>query len=40
MKKYDYSKLKGDEQLTHNWAPLTFKLKIKVLYQSLIMYII
>lgn len=27
MKKYDYSKLKGDEQVTHNWAPLNFKIK-------------
>lgn len=29
MKKYDYSKLKGDEQLTHNWAPLNFQIKDK-----------
>lgn len=27
MKKYDYSKLKGYEQVTHNWAPLSFKIK-------------
>lgn len=27
MKKYDYSNLKGDEQVTHNWAPLIFKIK-------------
>ena len=27
MKKYDYSKLKGDEQVTHNWAPLNFQIK-------------
>ncbi len=27
MKKYDYSNLKGDEQVTHNWAPLKFKIK-------------
>lgn len=27
MKKYDYSKLKGDEQVTHNWEPLNFKIK-------------
>lgn len=27
MKKYDYSKLRGDEQVTHNWAPLKFQIK-------------
>lgn len=27
MKKYDYSNLKGDEQVTHNWAPLSFEIK-------------
>lgn len=27
MKKYDYSNLKGDEQVTHNWAPLKIKIK-------------
>lgn len=27
MKKYDYTNLKGDEQVTHNWAPLSFEIK-------------
>lgn len=27
MKKYDYSKLKGDEQVIHNWAALKFQIK-------------
>ena len=27
MKKYDYSNLKGDEQVTHNWTPLSFEIK-------------
>lgn len=27
MKKYDYSNLKGDEQVTYNWAPLSFEIK-------------
>lgn len=27
MKKYDYSNLKGDEQITHNWTPLSFEIK-------------
>lgn len=27
MKKYDYSKLKGDEHVTHNWVPLKFYIK-------------
>lgn len=26
MKKYDYTNLKGDEQVTHNWAPLSFEI--------------
>lgn len=27
MKKYDYTNLKGDEQVTHNWEPLSFEIK-------------
>lgn len=27
MKKYDYTNLKGDEQVTHNWVPLSFEIK-------------
>ena len=26
MKKYHYTNLKGDEQVTHNWAPLSFEI--------------